>query len=1123
VLRNVLASMVLGLWAASSFAADVAEIVLPQDRTAYYADEAFELAVAGLAQGAAASVELVSRDPALAPLKFQVSGDGAAVNTLIPAGSLARGVYAIHLDGKDTKVSVTIAAGVADSTMLVSQTDRAESLRPGGANFAIASVPGQGLLGPDGLPSRELRRHGGGIDFFNRAIAADLPSLIYMYWTGYITHKPWGTRNSWEADPMTYMMRMFSLHVGQCLRRYDRNIVAIGTIDEPGLNYGQNPLGAWQSGFAPWDTRPWYEARGWAFTDDPASRPDDDWLRYLRIRTSVIGEQQAQARRDLHAAWPAAVFAADCYAVHVVCDGADAMNQVPNDIPCTHVFADWGYPRSAVGSSIAIEKAHAPIAPVAHAMNGQLVGSPIPQPQHRITYHVMMNAMLQSGLYSNWWLNMDAMKTEDLAAVNEPARRLGPLFREMAPTAHEVAVLWSFTELCLREKPILAKAAKLKTGESIKLMIASLPENSAFKQGEMDVSAYTVGQNYREQIVHTHAALLRAGFPAHVLHERVVPKLLPNYKVLVVTGQTHELPADAAKAIADFAARGGRIVVDKSTTVKFPNALVTEADFRDPIERWSVLFGEADKKENRFKSPREASFFQTNCFMTEMTRNAVAPTLAAMAQTPAKPIFTSDGVHLIAERHVAGGGALYMLLNAHDELPKIPDGEKHLVWNYAPLKATFTLLGIPQGVVVYRIDGLDWKTVAEVKDFDKPQAADFAAGEMKLYLVAPARPQGIRASARTLGASIEVTARLLGLDMPWPITVALASPDGKELFNVFRSMKADGSYREAFPVGANAKPGDFAVAISSPVANLRAEAKVSYQPVVAPPAPIAGNVRVFDGKAIADFLAGKPEIVIAIGGEALRPTAQGLAIELGNRGIKAKVADEKSVFERARYPRVWAPTLRVFVSEGDERRPASEPKTTLSLEIAADGHIVAKTPDGKDLGHDWRQPGTLATVVGKGFIDDQGSSDGEDNYEPGCKLFIDEKWQRQVLRGKATDVKATDEAKRKWSRPWHRLTVYQGGYNLPPQLPEAYFADAHLILLGDSAAGELVAALQASELLLQTVDARYPGSGKALLSFAWSPFALEKNVILIGAADPLGIDRGISQLLELAPRGAGPR
>jgi hypothetical protein len=76
--------------------------------------------------------------------------------------------------------------------------------------------------------------------------------------------------------------------------------------------------------------------------------------------------------------------------------------------------------------------------------------------------------------------------------------------------------------------------------------------------------------------------------------------------------------------------------------------------------------------------------------------------------------------------------------------------------------------------------------------------------------------------------------------------------------------------------------------------------------------------------------------------------------------------------------------------------------------------------------------------------------------------------------------------------------------------------DDHLIVLGDSKTSLAVAVLQASEILPRTVDAKYPGPGKALVQYAWSPFAVEKNAIFVGAADREGLEAGIARLLKLA-------
>ena len=267
------------------------------------------------------------------------------MTVLLPSRVLAPGVYTASLDGKLTPVTLTIASGIKDSTLLVSQAQDLQQIRATSGNFIVGNAGCFGLLGPDGLPERNPRgKMSAGMHSFDTATALDLPTIVYMYWTGYVTHKPWGTRKSWEEASMSEAMRLFSLHDAQRLRRFN-NIESMGTLDEPGLNWGKTATGGWGSGFANWDGAPWYARYGWQFTDDPASRPDADWLKYGYIRDSIIGEQQAQAHKDMKSIWPDVRFSTDNYAVHVVMDGADAMSQRANDVPCTHIFLDWGLSR----------------------------------------------------------------------------------------------------------------------------------------------------------------------------------------------------------------------------------------------------------------------------------------------------------------------------------------------------------------------------------------------------------------------------------------------------------------------------------------------------------------------------------------------------------------------------------------------------------------------------------------------------------------------------------------------------------------------------------------------------------------------------------------------------------
>ncbi|MBI1915933.1 MAG: hypothetical protein HYS12_14540 [Planctomycetes bacterium] len=1105
--------LALGLFLASS-RAGAAELIFPQNRSAFYSDEPIEVAVAGLGKGATALVEFVPNKTGLTPLRFEVKGDGSTPVVALPPRALAPSEYSVRLDSKEA-AKLTVASGVNVSTMLLSQT--VADPKAAGGNFFLGNAFSFGLLDPQGQPLRDVRGHrSAGLEAFERAVKADLPTLVYMYWTGYVTHKPFGSEKSWPAEPMIEATRLLSFHTAQRLRRYARNVHAVGTLDEPGLSWGKTPAGGLATGFPNWDEKDWYEKRGWKYTGDPASRTAGDWLKYMTIRCAIMKEVDAMAKRDLKSIWPEVVFSTDLYAPQAIMDGTDPLNQQVNDVPSSHVFLDWGTGRSGALSGIYLEKAHDPLAKLAHAMNGQLFATPVPQPTQRNTYHLMRNAMLAAGLHSNWWLNPTGMGPEDLAAVNEPGLRLGPLFEKMQPRDHDVAVLWSFTEIALRCKDVTSKEAKKKTGEQIKQTIASLPETVGVKDNEVPVSAYDLGGNYKEQVLGAHHALTRAGYAAHIIHERLLSSgALKRYKTLVIVGQTFDLPDDVKKAINDFVRVGGKIVVDKTTTVKFDSAVVSDADWRDPAFRWSVLYRRAEKKDHGFKSEREASYHHTNHFMDKIVRDAVAPTRAAMKKTDSKPVLETDSVDLLAERHSAGEGALYMVLNAHEELPVIAADKRYDIYNYAPYKATYTLKGIKPGSVVFRFDGVDWKTWRRVPIFAPPQTGEFAPGEMKLYVVAPRIPGGLDMTAATGDDGIRVRAVQSGIKAPWQLTVTVAGPDGKELYRVYRSIGENGSYAESFPIGSNAPAGQYKVTVQGSPWYFGRKTTVEVKPRAATPSSLAAGVRVFDADAIRKFLTSKPEVVIAIGKGGQEGVARKLAEDLSARGVKATVKPESEVLRKVRYPRVWNPYAHLYTATGPTRKPAQEAKLRIEVRVDSNGKLTAKTRDGKDVSADWRLPESVVTIAGEGLVDFSG--DHELCFEPGVMLSFDDQRRMSVVHGEMKEVRTTEAFRKKWAKPWDRLTSHAGAYQLPPSLPEAYTTDSHLILLGDSTSGTAVAALQASELLPQVVDARYPGLRRALVSFAWSPFAVEKNVILVGAADQEGLKAGTARLVELVP------
>ncbi len=1085
-----------------------ATLLLPQDRKAFFCDEPIELAVCGLPAGEKTSVELVAADGAGTPVALPVTGAGSTVILRLPPLSLAPGVYSLRLAGAEA-ARLTVVSGVRPSTLLLSQT----SLRApaGGANFAFQCAFEMGLLDDAGRPLRQVRgRHSRGLQTFEEAVAANLPSLVYQYWTGYVTHKPFGTEKSWASPDVDQAMRLLSFATGQRLRRFSRDIISVGALDEPGLSWGETPAGGSASGFPNWNERAWYEKRGWAFTLNIAARGDADWLKYMALRTNIIREGLQQAREDLRSVCPGLVFANDLYAPHAIMDGTDPWAQQVNDIPTTHVFFDFSGGVPSVPGQMYLEKSYAPTARLAHAMNGQLTGvSGARMP----LYHELMNAMCMTGLRSNWWLNTGEMTAEDLEAVNEPAARLGPLLGQFAPAAHDVAILWSRTELEMREMEMAAREAA--RAPEAKLTVP-VPVGDRTERVPVETNAYEVGGAYTRPLIDLHQALLRAGYPTHILHERLLPTgVLRDYRVLFINGQTHDLPAKVTAALQRFVRGGGTIIHDRTSTATLPDSQRHDADLSSTSTRarevvWKRAQSAAD-------TPRQASVYDTIRLINQPVREAVPELRRVLQSTAARPALLTDDRDLLVERHVCGDAAVIMALNVREEYPDLPPDKPYPRYNPAATRATFTLGGVRGSDAVFEISGLDWRTARRLTNPAGAQTAAFDPGEMKLYLVAPEMPSRLQATARPGGGGVAAAVTLAGARLPYPLTVTLVAPDGRELYRVRRATDGAGYYAETFPLGANAPAGEYAVAAQSELGSLedRAACRVEAEPVRADVIPEAA--RALDEAALRAFLAAKPAVTITTGDGRYEAVGQALAATLTRRGLRARVAPDAAVLRKVAYPRVWSPYAMVASPVAGVAAPAGDVKLRLKAGLTPEG-LRVETEAGQLVEEEnWRQPGALVSVVGEGLVDWLGQ-DRETCYQAGVMMYVSGQGQVTALNAQTRREPTTTDFRRRWARPWTRLQSYVGNFQLAPQLPEAYTTDGHLIVLGDSSGSLAAAVLQASELLWQTVDEAYPGPGRALLQLVRSPFAVGKEAVYVGAADEAGLRAGARRLLELGPR-----
>ena len=258
------------------------------------------------------------------------------------------------------------------------------------------------------------------------------------------------------------------------------------------------------------------------------------------------------------------------------------------------------------------------------------------------------------------------------------------------------------------------------------------------------------------------------------------------------------------------------------------------------------------------------------------------------------------------------------------------------------------------------------------------------------------------------------------------------------------------------------------------------------------------------------LFAAKPEIVV-VAPAAHQAAADKLVAGLKAKGIAATTKAPAEVLRKVAYPRVWNPFAHVYESMKAVRAEPGPVEHRVTVTSPADG-VVVVDDSGKPA--ELRRPKTRVIVGAGGWLD--WSGDHETAYLPGCLLYVDAINGTIVpLNAGMHEEKTTPEFRAKWARPWRTLTSHLGTHQLPAQLPEAYTTDSHLILLGDGSTNEVIAILQASEILPRIVDAKYRGPGKALVQFAWSPFRVGKNAIVVGGSDAAGLATGIDRLLEM--------
>ncbi|NQT86681.1 hypothetical protein HQ560_07955, partial [bacterium] len=360
--------------------------------------------------------------------------------------------------------------------------------------------------------------------------------------------------------------------------------------------------------------------------------------------------------------------------------------------------------------------------------------------------------------------------------------------------------------------------------------------------------------------------LTRLGYtPRFVTEEEIVERGVGGVKALVVAGQTFPLPERVVTAIETFAAKGGRLVVDDSTTVKLAGA--------KPLGV-SLSLREGGKPHN-WACPNLPKG-KRHIDLAERWHRELAPAmLKALGDTGRTLLVAKKGADSrVTMMQIDGGRDVAYLVAVNDST-----AQSHTDW--FQVRETLVPLKGAKGVVY---DLNQEKRIGPLA----PTECDLTRTTARVLAVLP-RPAG-RLDVRRLPGQASIQVQALDeegkrLEGSLPVHVAITSPKGVRVHDSYHSTNRKGVLGLPLP----AALGQWQVTVRS---QLTGEA-VSFPMIVPrghrvpPPAmPLAEKVIVRRGERITALLKQKDArwllpIFDTPHAGAVRPVAEGASRQLG--------------------------------------------------------------------------------------------------------------------------------------------------------------------------------------------------------------------------------------------------
>lgn len=393
-------------------------------------------------------------------------------------------------------------------------------------------------------------------------------------------------------------------------------------------------------------------------------------------------------------------------------------------------------------------------------------------------------------------------------------------------------------------------------------------------------------------------ALTRLGYtPRFVTDEELAAGQANDVKALLIIGQTFPLEARAAAGLSAYQQQGGRIIVDKSTTIALPGA-----------ERLPYTFAAAQPgKPHSWGAPNLAAGENDSILMARWY-----PELATAFQ----PLLGSTGhAWYTSERGTDSDISLTQLDGGADAKYLVATNDSWVNSQADWYQVTERLLPdekMTVGKAVY--DCTDERTLGTADAI----TCDLSATTARVYAILPRaiRTMDLRATqSMTTGNDLAVRiafhdAKGKPLEAVLPFYLALTRPDGQVVQEYYRATTRQGACRLSLPLPSNAPAGTWKLSVRSQLSGQVATLPITVKakPVVMT-APFTAPAMVVQRTVIEKMLVKGSTVVLPIfaspHAEQLLPIAEEVKKVLAAQGVTVEIRMKPAI---AKYWQIFEPT-----------------------------------------------------------------------------------------------------------------------------------------------------------------------------------------------------------------------